>query len=218
MAYSCIILLHLGTYHTNMQLDLSMTNKAHNFSTYCMNRLIELRFYIPPDTKWVTSETFFPANQGQIWHRQRLLWIGITILLSFDTGFTFLIVLGASLVFFHSYFVASPDPFRLASGSVGGSVEPSVEWHRSVLPWGARRWHCYLLLVCTTATAYCTSLKRIDFNVFCTAAVHRRWCTWVFNYLEVRALLRRRRRRRDRNRKDLMCGSLKKNKNRQITF
>ena len=26
------------------------------------NSVTELRFYIPPDTKWVLSEKFFPAN------------------------------------------------------------------------------------------------------------------------------------------------------------
>jgi len=37
-----------------------MTN--HTSVSGLSQRLIELMFYVPPDTKQVISETFFPAN------------------------------------------------------------------------------------------------------------------------------------------------------------
>jgi len=39
-----------------------ITEKVLNVLLWCKDWLIELRFYVPSDTKWVISETFFPAN------------------------------------------------------------------------------------------------------------------------------------------------------------
>jgi len=34
-----------------------------NKNTPIASRLTELRFYVPPDTKWVILETFFPTSR-----------------------------------------------------------------------------------------------------------------------------------------------------------
>ena len=63
----------------------------------------------------------------------------------------------------------------------------------SIPTWGAGRWHCYFLLVCTTATVYCTGLNWIDSQLVLHCSCTPSFMHRSLQLLEVCALLREKR-------------------------